>query len=191
MVAHKEALTSSDIKEVKAAISGVKGQITKYTNRLNTILSIKKDNDFDLNQISHVEVSQGKLKIEENFKLFQELQERDCELRGGEKEEVIKNAEEEEEKVFAEVCSKVYPVLSLVADYIVSFEKSKNLRSKTEQEVETMEDETKIKGGLDASITSKEIAQARALQKFNVEKEGALKVTALTKNLSDAEDISS
>ena len=87
MVSHKEALTSSDIKEVKAAISGVKGQITKYTNRLNTILSIKKDNDFDLNQISHVEVSQGKLKIEENFKLFQELQERDCELRGGEEEE--------------------------------------------------------------------------------------------------------
>lgn len=46
MVSHKEALNSSDIKEVKAAISGVKGQITKYTNRLNTILNIKKDNDF-------------------------------------------------------------------------------------------------------------------------------------------------
>ena len=190
MVSHKEALNSSDIKEVKAAISGVKGQITKYTNRLNTILNIKKDNDFDLNQISHVEVGQGKLKIEENFKLFQELQERDCELRGGEEEENIKNAEEEEEKVFAEVCSKVYPVLSLIADYNVSFEKSKNLLSKVEQENKTMEDETKIKGGLNSSITSKEAAQARALQKFKVEKEGALKVTGLTRDLSDDEDIS-
>ena len=191
MVSHKEALNSSDIKVVKAAISGVKGQITKYTNRLHTILSLKKGNDFDLSQISHVEVSQGKLKIEENFKLFQQLQIRDCELRGGDDEEDIKTAEEEEEKVFSEVCSKVYPVLDSVAAYIASYDKSKDLSSKAEQEVKSKENETKTINALKDSIVNKELAQARALQKFNVEKEAALKVTALTRDLSDDEDISS
>ena len=71
---------------------------------MNTILGYKKEDDFDFSQISHIEVSQGKLKIEENFKLFQQLQIRDCELRGSNDEEEIKDTEEAEVKVFSEVC---------------------------------------------------------------------------------------
>ena len=142
MVSHKEALNSSDIKVVKAAISGVKGQITKYTNPLNTILGYKKEDDFDFSRISHIEVSQGKLKIEENFKLFQKLQTRDCELRGEHDEDELRDAEEEEYKVFDEVCSKVYPVLDSIATYIASYNKSEDQHSKAEQDDKSKQDRT-------------------------------------------------
>ena len=145
MVSHREALESGDIKVVKSANSEVKGQITKYTNHLNTILGYKKEDDFDFNWISHIEVSQGKLKIEEIFKLFQQLQTRDCEICGSDDEDEAKDAEEEDEKVFSKVCSKAYQVLDSIAAYIASYDKSKELHSKTEQNVKSKENEPELK----------------------------------------------
>ena len=190
MVSHKEALASEDISVVKSAISGVKGQITKYTNRLNIVLGQKKDDDFDFSQISNVEVSQGKLKIEENFELFQQLQIRHCELLDMSDEEEIKEADQEEAKLFGEVCSKVYPVLESVSAYMRSIDRSKKVSSEEEQKAKAIEDESKAKKDLSASITQKVAAQARALQTYTVEKEGALKLTACVRDKSGDDDVS-
>ena len=190
MVSHKEALASEDISVVKSAISGVKGQITKYTNRLNIVLGQKKDDDFDFSQISNVEVSQGKLKIEENFELFQQLQIRHCELLDMSDEEEIKEADQEEAKLFGEVCSKVYPVLESVSAYMRSVDHSKRVSSEEEQKAKAIEDESKAKKDLSASITRKVAAQARALQTYTVEKEGALKLTACVRDKSGDDDVS-
>ena len=130
MSAGKEALKSDDPAVIKNARGKIKVQVTIAFKKLEGLLA-KKDDRFDHDEISELEVTKYHKKLKDNYELFESLHQRYCFMRPVFDNEAKELEEQQTDfEYFDETEQKYDNLIKLYAEYTDNLNKYKDEKKK-------------------------------------------------------------